>query len=162
MLRGEGLVVVGGRGVGMGGRMRMWKRAHKCGKVCICLWEGWGYIKSPDIHVTHVLQTLPCPWQWAHTAACNYRSNLGSVHQVPITAGWTKAVWNTKFTRHFYTWPALGIEPQTIWSWVQRPIHLAPCSHDIGERKRRGKVYNRRGERLKETRTLENHWVERG
>ena len=40
--------------------------------------------------------------------------DLGSVHQVPITAGWTEAVWNTKFTRHFYTWPELGIEPQTI------------------------------------------------
>ena len=65
------------------------------------------------------------PWQWAPTAACNYRSNLGSVHQVPITAGWTEAVWNTKFARHFYTWPALGIEPQTFWYWVQRPIHLA-------------------------------------
>ena len=30
-------------------------------------------------------------------AACNYWSNLGSVHQVPYTAGWTEAVWNTKF-----------------------------------------------------------------
>ena len=34
------------------------------------------------------------------------------MHQVPITAGWTKAVWNTKSTRHFCTWPALGIEPR--------------------------------------------------
>ena len=49
-------------------------------------------------------------------AACNYGSNLGSVHQVPITARWTEAVWNTKFAWHFYTWPALGIEPQTFWS----------------------------------------------
>ena len=56
-------------------------------------------------------------------AACNYWSNLGSVHQVPITAGWTEAVWNTKFARHFYTWPALGIEPQTFWSWVQHLLH---------------------------------------
>ena len=63
------------------------------------------------------------------TTAGNYWSNLGSVHQVPIMAGWAKAVWNTKFARHFYTWPALGIEPQTFWSWVQRPIHLATCSH---------------------------------
>ena len=70
------------------------------------------------------------PRQRAPTAACSYRSNLGSVHQVPITAGWTEAVWNTKFVRHFYTWPALGIEPQTFWSWVQCPIHLATCSHN--------------------------------
>ena len=27
-------------------------------------------------------------------AACNYWSNLGSVRQVPISAGWTEAVWN--------------------------------------------------------------------
>ena len=60
------------------------------------------------------------------TAACNYWSNLGSVHQVPITAGWTEAVWNTKFARHFYTWPTLGIEPQTFWSWVQFPISTWP------------------------------------
>ena len=40
-----------------------------------------------------------------HTAACNYWSNLGSVHQVPIMAGWTEAVWSTLFAQHFYTWP---------------------------------------------------------
>ena len=62
-------------------------------------------------------------------AACNYWSCLRSVHQVPITAGWTEAVWNKKFARHFYTWPTLGIESQTFWSWVQRPVHLATCSH---------------------------------
>ena len=45
------------------------------------------------------------------------------------TAWWTEAVWNTKFARHFYTLPTLGIEPQTFWSWVQRPIHLDTCSH---------------------------------
>ena len=39
------------------------------------------------------------PWQWTHRS-WNYWSNLGSVHQVPITAGWTKAVWNMKFSRH--------------------------------------------------------------
>ena len=68
------------------------------------------------------------PGKVGTNAACNYWSNLGSVHQVPITTGWTEAVWNTKFTRHFYTWPTLGIEPQTFWPWVQRPIHLATCS----------------------------------
>ena len=54
------------------------------------------------------------PGKVGANAACSYWSNLGSVHQVPITAGWTEAVWNTKFARHFYTWPALGMEPQTF------------------------------------------------
>ena len=62
-------------------------------------------------------------------AACNYSSNLGFVHQVPTTAGWTEAKWNTKFARYFCTWPALGIEPQTFWSWVQCPIHWAKNFH---------------------------------
>ena len=43
------------------------------------------------------------------TAACNHWSNLGSVYQVPITAGWTEVVWNMKFAWYFYTWPALDI-----------------------------------------------------
>ena len=44
------------------------------------------------------------PGKVGANAACNYWSNLGSVHQVPITAGsWTEAVKNTKFTQHFYT-----------------------------------------------------------
>ena len=68
---------------------------------------------------------------WLHQffrliAACNYWSNLGSVHQVPITAGWTEAVWNTKFAQLFYTWPALEIEPLDIL--ILRPI-LYPFGH---------------------------------
>ena len=35
--------------------------------------------------------------------------NLGSVHQVHLTPGWTEAVWNEKFVQHFYTLLALGI-----------------------------------------------------
>ena len=54
------------------------------------------------------------PLKVGANAACNYRSNLGSVHQVPITAGWAEAMWNTKFARYIYTWPALGIELQTF------------------------------------------------
>ena len=45
-------------------------------------------------------------------ASCNYWSNLGSVHQGPITDGWTEAVWNTKFARHCYTWPTLQSNPR--------------------------------------------------
>ena len=32
--------------------------------------------------------TIITPWQWALAAACNYWSNLGSVHQVLITVNW--------------------------------------------------------------------------
>ena len=49
-------------------------------------------------------------------------------HQVPTPAGWTEAAWNEKFAWHFYTWPAVGIEPQTFWSWVKRSIHSVTCS----------------------------------
>ena len=45
-------------------------------------------------------------------------------HQVPITAEWAEALWNEKFAQYFYTWPALGIEPQTFWTWVQHLIHF--------------------------------------
>ena len=45
-----------------------------------------------------------------HSSYWYYWSNLGSVHKVHIMAGWTKVVWNTKFTWQIYIWPALGIE----------------------------------------------------
>ena len=38
------------------------------------------------------------------------------MHQVPITAEWTEAVWNMKSAQYFYTWSAPVIEPQTFWS----------------------------------------------
>ena len=50
-----------------------------------------------------------------------------SFHQVPITARWAQVVWNEKFVRYFYRWSAVGIEPQTFWSWVQHPTHWATC-----------------------------------
>ena len=77
---------------------------------------------------THVQQLYLSPGKVGANAACSYWSNRGSVHHVPIMAGWTKAVWNTKFAWHFYTWSALGIKPQTFWSWVQCPIHWATRS----------------------------------
>ena len=65
------------------------------------------------------------------TADCNYWCNLGSMHQVPVTAEWTEAVGNMKFAWHFawhfYTWLTLGIKLQTFWFWVQCPSHLATC-----------------------------------
>ena len=42
-------------------------------------------------------------------------------------AGWTEAVWNTKFVRHFFKCPLLGIKPQPFWPWVQCFIRLATC-----------------------------------
>ena len=39
--------------------------------------------------------------------AYNYWSKLGLVYQVPNMAGCTKAVWNVKFPRHFYTVPRI-------------------------------------------------------
>ena len=60
---------------------------------------------------------------------CHSQFSNFSFHLVPITGGWAEAVWNEKFARHFYIWPAVGIEPQTFWSWVQHFIQLATCSH---------------------------------
>ena len=67
------------------------------------------------------------PGKVSSSTACNYWSNLGFVHQVPITAGWTEAVWNTKFAWHFHTWSVLGIEIQS--PEPQNPVYLATCSH---------------------------------
>ena len=50
-------------------------------------------------------------------------SSAFSFHQAPITAGWIEAAWSEKFTRHFYTWPAVRIAPETFWSLVQFHIH---------------------------------------
>ena len=50
-----------------------------------------------------------------------------SFHQVPINAGWAEAEWNEKFAWHFYTWPAVRIEPQTVWSLVKHLIYWVTC-----------------------------------
>ena len=55
-----------------------------------------------------------------NNVACTCWSNLGALHQLPITAAW-----NTKSARHFFAWPALGIEPKTFWLWVKYHIYLA-------------------------------------
>ena len=51
------------------------------------------------------------PCKVSTNVVCNYWSNVGFVHQVPLASGWTEAVWNMKFIQHFYTWPALRIKP---------------------------------------------------
>ena len=60
------------------------------------------------------------------TAACNYWSNLGSVHQVPITAVWTEAVWNMKSV-HMASTGELNPRPSDLESnalsiWPYAPI----------------------------------------
>ena len=72
---------------------------------------------------THALQTLP-PLAVGAQQPATIDPTLDLCTRYPFMAGWTKAVWNTKFAQLFCTWPALGIEPQTFWSWVQCPIHL--------------------------------------
>ena len=57
---------------------------------------------------THVLQTLP-PLAVGAQQPGTVDPTFGSVLEIPFTDGWTKAVWNTKLARHFYTWPAVGI-----------------------------------------------------
>ena len=77
---------------------------------------------------------VSCPLGRIQGIFCSNRQSLQillflhlSFYQVPpITAGWTGATWNENFPWHFYTWPTLRIEPQTLCSWVQCPIHSAP------------------------------------
>ena len=93
----------------------------------------------------------PCYWNslshmvymviWSYLTSCgefrhflqlmSFSVSNFSFHRVPITAGWAEAVWNEKFARHFYTWPAEGIELQTVCSWVQHPIHWVTCFHHM-------------------------------
>ena len=53
-------------------------------------------------------------------SSCNYQSNLESVHQVPITAGWPEAMWIQSCPRLLHQTGASGIEPRT-------PISRVPC-----------------------------------
>ena len=60
-------------------------------------------------------------WGIIQCIFCSYSQSLQfnfSFHQVPIIAGWTEAARDEKFAQNFYTWPAVGIEPQTISSWI--------------------------------------------
>ena len=95
-------------------------------------------VKDPfivQIYHNGVQRTLHFPLaRWVYIAACSCWSNLGSVHQVPITAGWPEAVWNAKFAQHFYTWPAPGIEPMTSRFWVKCLNHHAMCFQRLSER----------------------------
>ena len=65
--------------------------------------------------------TSPCS---GRTAACNYWSNFGSVHRVPIMAGWTKAVWNTKFAQHLHM--------ASNGNWIPDLLILSPTPYPLG------------------------------
>ena len=54
------------------------------------------------------------PGKAGANTACKYWSNLGSVNQVPIIPGWTKAARNTKIALHM----------TSTWNWTPRPSEL--------------------------------------
>ena len=45
---------------------------------------------------------------------CNCKSNRGSVHQVPITAGWPKTMQIKNLLKAFYTWLVLWNQTQGL------------------------------------------------
>ena len=69
--------------------------------------------------------TVSSPLGRIQLICCKYSRSLQfeilSFHQVPITHGCKEAAWNKKFVWHFYTWPAMGIEPEIFW-------YLNPCN----------------------------------
>ena len=48
-----------------------------------------------------------------HAAIANHYNLAFSFHQVPITAGWTKAAWFERLAQHLYTWPTRTLEHQS-------------------------------------------------
>ena len=112
---------------------------YKCECKCVCLYS--------DVPVSSALHNLH-PWDWYSLLYGLVSSSENSVHFLQLmpftiphfssTIGWVaEAVWNVKFARHFFTRPAVGIEPQTFWSWVQHPIHWAICSQMPGLNKQK-------------------------
>ena len=65
-------------------------------------------------------------WQGGHQCRMRYSPNLESLNQVTNMAGWPEAVWKAKFTRHFCTWPMIGVKPDPYWSESLPPY---PLSH---------------------------------
>ena len=64
------------------------------------------------------------PWRRTPLTACNYWSKLGSVHQVPITAGWCEVAWN---------WDVFPIPLHMTRSVNQTPdlLILSPTSYPL-------------------------------
>ena len=54
---------------------------------------------------------------FAHFAAAiaNHYNLAFSFHQVPITTGWTEAVWYERLAQHLYTWPSAWPCATTVW-----------------------------------------------
>ena len=78
------------------------------------------YLESDDLYP---------PGEDSARHSCNYRSNLESVQQVPITTGWPEAMWIQSLPKAFiYMTGASGIEPQFPKSWVPRLNRSATCS----------------------------------
>ena len=113
-----------------------WKMHVRQGIQHITLYKERYLCRVQTSMATHVLQTLLVPWQGG--CKCNYWSNSGSVHQVPIMAEWTEVVWNEKFTWHFYTWPEPRKHLYQNWELNPRPSDLEfntlttwVCSHFV-------------------------------
>ena len=53
---------------------------------------------------------------FAHFAAAiaNHYNSAFSFHQVPITAGWTEAVWYERLAQHLYTWPVVWLDRAAV------------------------------------------------
>ena len=71
--------------------------------------------------------TFP-PGKDSAKCSSNNRSNLPSVHQVPITAGRPEAVWIQAYPRLLRLTDASGIEPHTARSRVPRLNRSAICT----------------------------------
>ena len=65
--------------------------------------------------------------RWAPMQPATIDLTLDLCTRYPLRPGGLTQCGIQRYTRHFYTWPALGIEPQTFWSWVYSSIHLAMC-----------------------------------
>ena len=78
---------------------------------------------------THVQQNLP--FQWQGGCQCSLHLLIQHwIHTPGTRYGWVdRGSVKYEVSWHFCTWSTLGIGPLTLWSWVQRPIHLATCYH---------------------------------
>ena len=95
--------------------------------VCVMLtYSPWQ--RSTYVHVTaHVLQTLP-PLAVGVQHPATIDPTLDLCTRYPLQLGGQRQC-GIQSLPDTYTWPALGIEPQTFWSLVQHLIHLDTCSH---------------------------------
>ena len=110
-------------------KVQCYKAASKHSAIC---YSRIYFIRTKDLFENAVDYTCSTDFtfplaRWAPMQPATTDPTLNLHTRYPLWLKWTQAVWNVKFTRHFYTWPVLGIEPQAFWHWVQCPIHLVMC-----------------------------------